>query len=163
MKCSNENFVFIHAKNNNNIRNIIFPCISIYFDALSRCWCFSTFVRQRANQLYVRVNLNSDAEIYQEAVRFLGLSCSLTNSCRCLECQVIKSHFNEWQFPLLKREWFMTWRILSIWFFASRISFMSFTFSQSQTHTLFIWLCSCVCVLDIGADCLVVIWKHCDI
>ncbi|XP_031619516.1 uncharacterized protein LOC116338424 isoform X2 [Contarinia nasturtii] len=31
--------------------------------------------------------LITDAEIYEEAVRFLGLSCTLSNSCRCLECQ----------------------------------------------------------------------------
>lgn len=27
-------------------------------------------------------------DIYEEAAHFLGLSCTLSNSCRCLECQV---------------------------------------------------------------------------
>lgn len=31
----------------------------------------------------------SSAELYKEAVEILGLTCSLTDSCRCLDCQVI--------------------------------------------------------------------------
>lgn len=31
----------------------------------------------------------SSAELYKEAVEILGLTCSLTDSCRCIDCQVI--------------------------------------------------------------------------
>lgn len=30
----------------------------------------------------------SSAELYKEAVEILGLTCSLTDSCRCIDCQV---------------------------------------------------------------------------
>lgn len=31
----------------------------------------------------------SSTELYKEAVEILGLTCSLTDSCRCIDCQVI--------------------------------------------------------------------------
>lgn len=34
----------------------------------------------------------SSAELYKEAVEILGLTCSLTDSCRCIDCQVIHDY-----------------------------------------------------------------------
>lgn len=41
----------------------------------------------------------SSAELYKEAVEILGLTCSLTDSCRCIDCQVSLSPLS----PRLKR------------------------------------------------------------
>ncbi|XP_055315516.1 uncharacterized protein LOC129575658 isoform X2 [Sitodiplosis mosellana] len=54
-------------------------------DKLNNNWnCTSTTDEHKVERFD---DLITDAEIYEEAVRFLGLSCTLSNSCRCLECQ----------------------------------------------------------------------------
>lgn len=35
-----------------------------------------------------RGNQKSSSEVYREAAQMLGLSCTLCDSCRCLDCQV---------------------------------------------------------------------------
>ncbi|XP_034120568.1 uncharacterized protein LOC117578883 [Drosophila guanche] len=42
---------------------------------------------QRQHQSYVKEQTKSSYELYQEAADILGLSCSLCDNCRCLDCQ----------------------------------------------------------------------------
>lgn len=39
--------------------------------------------------MWWRTSRKSSAELYREAAQMLGLSCTLSDNCRCLDCQVI--------------------------------------------------------------------------
>jgi hypothetical protein len=42
----------------------------------------------------------SSSELYREAAALLGLTCSMSDSCRCIECQVIVYNLNARSRPL---------------------------------------------------------------
>ncbi|XP_043071537.1 serine-rich adhesin for platelets [Drosophila grimshawi] len=43
--------------------------------------------QQKERELYKQTNRSSSYELFQEAADLLGLSCSLCDNCRCLDCQ----------------------------------------------------------------------------
>lgn len=53
--------------------------LNIYLNFIKTC-CSSS--------VWWKSNRKSSSELYREAAQLLGLSCTLSDNCRCLDCQV---------------------------------------------------------------------------
>lgn len=56
---------------------------------------FLCFIYNCSVSRWRRQNQKSSSELYREAAQMLGLSCTLSDSCRCLDCQVSGEHERE--------------------------------------------------------------------
>ena len=64
----------------------------------------------------------SSAELYKEAVEILGLTCSLSDSCRCIDCQVKCNSF------------FLNYSYTETLFIAINILFYNYNCKKADSH-----------------------------